>query len=116
YNLGILGRLNAEVVENLDERPTRAIQAQGASRLQAFLYAVWPRALPRFVGYALYRWEVCIRATVVVGLVGAGGLGRLLQEQLVRFDYHSVSATLLVFFLLTGLVDLGSAWARRLLR
>jgi len=113
YTLGILGRLMAEVTENLDERPLRALKAQGAPGLQVFLYGVLPRALPSFVAYILYRWEVCIRATVMVGLVGAGGLGRLLTEQLSSFDYPGVAATLIFFLGLTLLVDLVSASVRR---
>jgi len=116
YTLGILGRLMAEVTENLDARPLRALKAQGASGPQVFLYGVLPRALPGFVAYILYRWEVCIRATVLVGLVGAGGLGRLLTEQLSSFDYRGVVTTLAFFIGLTFLVDLVSASVRRALR
>lgn len=116
YTLGVLGRLMAEVIENLDDRPLRALKAQGASGLQVFLYGVLPRALPGFMAYILYRWEVCIRATVIVGLVGAGGLGRLLSEQLSSFDYPGVVATLISFVGLTFLVDLTSSAVRRSLR
>ena len=116
HNLGIMGRLMAEVTENLDERPLRSLRALGASGSQVFLYGVLPRTLPRFVAYILYRWEVCIRATVIVGLVGAGGLGRLLTEQVSSFDYRGVVATLLCFLGLTFLVDLVSASVRRALR
>jgi phosphonate transport system permease protein len=69
--------------------------------------------MPRFIGYTLNRWEVCVRATLVVGLVGAGGLGRLLAEQIASFDYRGMTSTLLAFFVLTVLIDWGSAWARR---
>ena len=116
YNFGILGRLKAEVVENLDDRPLRALKAQGAPETGVFLYGVLPATLPRFVAYSLYRWEVCIRATVIVGLVGAGGLGRLLTEQLSSFDYPGVAATLIVFVILTFLVDMVSASVRRTIR
>ena len=116
HNLGILGRLMAEVIENLDERPPRALQALGATGAQVFLYGVLPNTLPRFLAYILYRWEVCMRETVIVGLVGAGGLGRLLTEQLSSFDYKSLLVTLLCFMLITFLVDLLSASARRSLR
>jgi len=116
HNLGILGRLMAEVTENLDDRPLRSLKALGATGSQVFLYGVLPRTLPRFVAYILYRWEVCIRATVIVGLVGAGGLGRLLTEQLSSFDYRGVVATLVCFICLTFLVDLISATVRRSLR
>jgi phosphonate transport system permease protein len=116
HNLGILGRLMAEVTENLDPRPLRSLSGLGASRPQVFLYGVLPLSLPRFIAYILYRWEVCIRATVIVGLVGAGGLGRLLTEQLSSFDYNSVFATLIVFISLTILVDLISHFMRQTLR
>lgn len=116
YTLGILGRLMAEVVENLDARPSRALKVQGAAGPQVFLYGVLPRTLPGFVAYLLYRWEVCIRATVIVGLVGAGGLGRLLTEQLSSFDYPGVVTTLIFFLTLTWLVDIVSALVRRELR
>lgn len=110
HNLGILGRLMAETVENLDERPLHAIAAGGASGLQVFSYSILPRVWPRFLAYILYRWEVCVRATTVVGLVGAGGLGRLLAEQTSSFDYGAVAVTLLAFGAVTILADwLGTA-------
>ena len=116
HNLGILGRLMAEVVENLEQRPITSLKALGATDSQVFLYGILPRTLPRFVAYILYRWEVCIRSTVIVGLVGAGGLGRLLAEQLSSFDYKGLLTTLIVFLLLTFSVDLISASVRRSLR
>ncbi len=116
HNLGILGRLMAEVIENLDERPLRSLKALGATQSQVFLYGILPLTLPRFLAYILYRWEVCIRATVIVGLVGAGGLGRLLTEQLSSFDYKGLLATLIVFLSLTFVVDIISASVRRSLR
>ncbi|HRI52328.1 MAG TPA: ABC transporter permease subunit [Pseudomonadota bacterium] len=116
YNLGVLGRLMAAVHDNLDPRPLRSLAAQGASRGQVFFYGVLPQSLPRCLAYVFYRWEVCIRATVVVGLVGAGGLGRVLNDQLSSFDYRGVVTTLVVLSLLTLLVDLASAAARRRLR
>jgi len=112
YTLGILGRLMAEVVENLDQRPLQALSSQGAPEPQVFLYGVLPATMPGFLAYILYRWEVCIRATVIVGLVGAGGLGRLLTEQLSSFDYSGVTTTLIFFLGLTILVDMISVFAR----
>lgn len=113
HNFGILGRLMAEAIENLDDKPIRAIANAGATAPQTFLYGVLPRTLPRFVAYLLYRWEVCIRSTVIVGLVGAGGLGRLLAEQLSSFDYGGAIATLAVFIGLTFAVDMISSAVRR---
>jgi phosphonate transport system permease protein len=105
----------AEVTENLDERLLKSLKALGASGPQVFLYGVLPQTMPKFIAYVLYRWEVCIRATVIVGLVGAGGLGRLLTEQLSSFDYPGVVATLVCFVCLTFLVDIISATIRRML-
>ena len=116
YNFGILGRLMAEVVENLDSRPARGLRLQGASGPQSLLYAVMPATLPRFVAYSLYRWEVTVRETVVVGLVGAGGLGGLLSQQLAAFDYRGMLATLLALVLLTFFGDLVGGAVRRSLR
>ncbi|MDJ0733686.1 MAG: ABC transporter permease subunit [Nostocaceae cyanobacterium] len=116
HNLGILGRLMAEVIENLDQQPLNSLKALGASNSQVFLYGVLPATIPRFLAYILYRWEVCIRATVIVGLVGAGGLGRLLTEQLSSFDYQGLLGTLIVFVGLTFVVDRISAAVRRCLR
>jgi phosphonate transport system permease protein len=116
HNLGILGRLMAEVIENLDHRPLRSLQSLGASHAQVFLYSTIPLTFPRFLAYILYRWEVCVRATVIVGFVGAGGLGRLLTEQLSSFDYKGLLTTLIVLMVLTFLVDIISTMMRQSLR
>jgi phosphonate transport system permease protein len=116
YTLGILGRLMAEVIEELDERPLRALSALGASGPQVFAYGIFPRALPNLVSYGLYRWEVCVRETVMVGVVGAAGLGRAIAEHLSNFDYAALTTTLLAFAVLTFLVDMVSAATRQALR
>lgn len=113
YTTGVLGRLLAESVENLDPRPAGALRALGAGRATAALYATVPAATPRAVAYALYRWEVTIRETIVVGVVGAGGLGVLLQTGLATFDYGGVLALLIVLVAVTLLVDLTSSAVRR---
>jgi phosphonate transport system permease protein len=116
YTLGVLGRLLAEVIENLDERPLTALKAQGASKAGVFTYGALPPTYPRFISYLMYRWEEIIRATVIVGLVGAGGLGRSLTELLSSFDYQSVFAVLIVFIGITFIVDMISSSARKTLR
>jgi phosphonate transport system permease protein len=116
HNFGILGRLMAEVNENLDDRPVRALRSLGASSGQVMVYGILPQNLPRFLAYILYRWEVCLRETVIVGLVGAGGLGRRLTEQISSFDYGGVVMTLGVFVGLTIGVDLVSNRMRQTIR
>lgn len=116
YNFGILGRLTAEVVENLDPRPAGALAALGAGGAQSFAYGVLPVAFGRFAAYSLYRWEVAVRETVVVGVVGAGGLGRLLEQQRAAFDFSGMLGTVLALIVVSVVVDWISAWARRSLR
>lgn len=116
YNMGILGRLMAEVVENQDERPSVAIHALGANSSKTMLYGLLPAVSPRYTAYSLYRWENAIRETVVVGLVGAGGLGRELTQQLSAFNYRAVLALLICMVLLTFAVDLVSTAVRKTLR
>ena len=116
HNLGILGRLMAEVVENLDRKPLEALQAQGTPNGLVFLYGVLPAVSNSFLAYILYRWEVCLRETVIVGLVGAGGLGRLLLEQVSSFDYQSIIVTLSCLTMLIFAIDWLSGTMRQLLR
>ena len=116
YTLGVLGRLQAEVVENADPAPTTALRSAGATSGAAFSYGTLPTVAPRFVALGLYRWEVAIRETVVVGLVGAGGLGRLLQQQRAGFDEARMLTTVLALIALAFAVDLMSSALRRSLR
>lgn len=116
HNYGIVGRLTAEVVENLDPAPARALRAAGAGNTKMLLYGILPQALPQFITYLLYRWEVVIRTTVVVGFVSAGGLGREFILRLSWFHYTDVSLIIVWYLALVIGVDLLSAWLRRLAR
>lgn len=113
YNLGVLGRLLAEALEGTDDGPALALRSAGASKLAAAAYATVPAALDRFVSLGLYRWEVAIRETVVVGVVGAGGLGRALDQELSSFAWSRVTGILLALVAVTFLVDATSAAVRR---
>ena len=108
YNIGVVGRLFAEVVENADDRTAAALVAQGATRVQAASYATLPDVWGRFVALGLYRWEVAIRETVVVGVVGAGGLGRALDEELSAFAWSKVTGIIGALVVVTLAVDLVS--------
>ncbi len=116
HNLGIVGRLAAEVVEDMDPAPARALRSSGAGMFQVFLYAVLPQTLPHFITYLLYRWEVVIRTTVVVGLVSAGGLGQEFRLSLSFFQYDQVTLIILWYLLLVLGVDFLSAWLRKMAR
>ena len=116
YTLGVLGRLAAEATEELDPRPRAALTALGAGPVGGWLYGVLPAATGPVLAYALYRWEVAIRDTVLVGLLGAGGLGALLATEVATFDWGAVTTVLAALVVLTAAVDLVSARARAVLR
>ena len=116
HNYGILGKLSAEVVENLDPRPARALRSSGAGMFQMLAYAIVPQALPQLLTYLLYRWEVVIRTTIVVGFVSAGGLGREFRLDMSFFRYTDIALLLIWYLILVVLVDLVSMYLRRLAR
>ncbi len=116
HNFGILGKLCAEVVEDIDLRPSRALRSSGASTAQILLYSILPAAAPKFLTYMLYRWEVIIRTTIIVGFVGAAGLGRQFKLSMSWFHYTEVTLLLFSYLLLVVFVDLISGFLRRLTR
>ena len=116
HNYGIVGKLSAEVVENMDPGPARALRSAGAGNLQMLAYGIIPRAIPQFLTYLLYRWEVVIRTTVVVGFVSAGGLGREFRLSLSFFHYTEVALIIIWYLVLVLSVDLLSAGLRRMVR
>lgn len=116
HNYGIVGKLWAEVLEDMDSRPNRALRASGASGAQVLVYGVLPQVSNQFLTYMLYRWEVIIRTTIVVGFVAAGGLGREFQLSMSFFHYTDVMLLLIVYFMLVVMVDMMSAGLRQLAR
>lgn len=112
HNGGVLGKLFGEVLENVDRRPVEALQATGASRFQILIYGILPQALPQFLSYALYRWEVNIRAAAILGLVGAGGLGQRIHIAVSLFLENQLLTLLVAIYLVVTLVDYLSAYLR----
>jgi phosphonate transport system permease protein len=109
---GVLGKLFGEVLEDVDPAPLEALQATGASRFRILVYGVLPQALPQFVSYALYRWEVNIRAAAMMGFVGAGGLGQRIHVAISLFHEHELLTLMLAIYLIVTLVDALSAYLR----
>lgn len=116
HNFGVLGRLGAEIVEDIDPRPIRALRSSGAGNLQILFYGVLPQVLPQFITFLLYRWEVIIRTTAVVGFIAAAGLGYQFRLDIAFFRYTDVALLLIVYVLLVWAIDLASAGLRRLAR
>ncbi|MGG0719656.1 ABC transporter permease subunit [Robertmurraya massiliosenegalensis] len=113
HNFGILGKLCAEVVEDLDARPIRHLASSGANKGQILLYGVIPSVLPRFLTYILYRWEVIMRTTIIVGFVGAGGLGQQFKLSMSFFHYSDITLLLFCYIILVWIADFISEWARK---
>ncbi len=112
---GMLGKVYAEILESSDRHASDTLMRNGASRLQAFLYGLLPQNASELTSYTVYRWECAIRSSVVLGFVGAGGLGQELDNSMRLFNGGEVATMLLVFILLVALADLVSRQLRRLL-
>jgi len=110
---GVLGKLFAEVLENVDSQPLEALQATGAGRMQILVYGIMPQVLPQFISYTLYRWEVNIRMAAVLGLVGAGGLGQRIHIAISLFLENQLLTLIIAIYILVTMVDYVSAYLRR---
>lgn len=114
HSVGMVGKFFAEAVEHCDPRPVEAVRASGASRMQVLLHGMLPQVLPQMADIAVYRWEYNFRASTVMGMVGAGGIGFELMASLRLMQYREVSAILLVILLMvTGVDWLGSRVRRK---
>jgi phosphonate transport system permease protein len=115
HSVGMVGKFYAEAIEHADPRPIEAARAAGASPAQVVTHAVLPQVLPQLADVTIYRWEYHFRASAVLGIVGAGGIGFELIAALRLIDYAQVSAILLCILACVVVVDaLGSALRRRL--
>jgi len=112
---GMLGKVYAEILESSDTRPARALLEAGSGRITALGYGLLPGAAQELVSYTVYRWECAVRASVVMGFVGAGGLGQLMDQSMKMLNGGEASTILLTFLLLVLLADALSAALRRLL-
>jgi phosphonate transport system permease protein len=112
HSVGMLGRLFAETIENMDMAPIDALSLTGASRLQVFTHGVVPSVLPALTGIGLYRLDENIRSSLVLGFVGAGGIGFQLLTAMNLFQYRQVSLLLIVVFVIVLLAERLSAVCR----
>jgi len=110
---GMLGKVYSEILENLAVQPSEALQATGASRWKVLLYGMLPQAMPQLVSYTLYRWECAVRASAILGFIGAGGLGQQIELSMRMFNFQEVVTLVLIMFLLVAVVDFLSAKARK---
>ncbi|MEP6505985.1 MAG: ABC transporter permease [Betaproteobacteria bacterium] len=112
---GMLAKVYAEILEATDARPARALLQAGSGRIATLCFGLLPLAAQEIVSYTVYRWECAVRAAVVMGFVGAGGLGQLMDQSLKMLSGGEVSSIALVFFALVMLADAISLLLRRVL-
>lgn len=113
YSVGFLAKMWAEEIENIDQGQVEAIRATGATRLQVLFYGIVPQIIPSFVGLCIYRWDINLRASAVMGMVGAGGLGYELMKTINLLRYRESAALLLLIIILVVFSEILSAYIRK---
>ena len=113
HSIGTLGKLSSEVIEGIDEGPLESIKSSGGSKLNELFFGVVPQVMPTITSYWLYRFEINLRASAVLGVVGAGGVGAELINQLRFRDFPRAGTVLVVTIAMVLIVDTISASIRR---
>lgn len=113
HSVGMIAKFFAEAIEHADPAPVEAARAAGCSPLQVIFHGILPQVMPQMADTAVYRWEYNFRASTVMGMVGAGGIGFELMGSLRIMQYTDVSAILIVILAMVTLVDAFSAYLRR---
>ncbi|MEY8015614.1 phosphonate ABC transporter, permease protein PhnE [Mycobacterium servetii] len=113
HSVGMVGKFYAEAIEHVSPAPIEAARAVGARPAQVIMHGVLPQVLPRLADVSIYRWEHNFRASTVLGLVGAGGIGFQLMAALRILEYRQVAAIMLVILATVTVVDGLSGWLRR---
>jgi phosphonate ABC transporter permease subunit PhnE len=113
HTIGVLGKLYAEAIENIDPGPIEAITATGANRVQVIWYAVVPQILNPFIALTIYRLDTNVRLAPIMGLVGGGGVGFLLIQYLNLLQYRNAAPILLEIILVVATMDLLSGQIRK---
>ena len=112
-SVGFIAKMTAEAIEDIDYGPVEAIRAVGGSPFQVIVYAILPQVLPQIVGVVIFEWEINIRRSAVLGLVGAGGLGLVFFRQMNTFNYHGVTTVILAILLIIIVGEAVSYFIRR---
>jgi phosphonate transport system permease protein len=113
HNLGVVAKLFSESVEAIDPRPVEGIRATGATKLQEIIFGVIPQVTPHWISFGLYRFETNVRSATVLGIVGAGGIGQLLWENIRSFAYAETAAIMLIIIVSITLIDMLSQRLRK---
>jgi len=113
HSIAALSKLYSEAIESIDPGPIEAIQATGATHLQTIIYAVIPQMIPPFVSFTIYRWDINVRMSTVIGLVGGGGIGFILVQYIRLLDYRAAGIAVWFIAFTVAMLDYVSAEIRR---
>ena len=112
-SIGFISKTVAEAIEDVNKGPVEAMRAVGANRFQVLMFGIVPQVLPVMIGNCIFEWDVNIRRSTIMGLVGAGGLGLALHRQMASYNYGGIATVIFVILLLIVFGEWFSAWARR---
>ena len=112
-SIGFISKTVAEAIEDVNKGPVEAMRAVGANRFQVLMFGIVPQVLPVIVGNVIFEWDVNIRRSTIMGLVGAGGLGLALHRQMASYNYGGIATVIFVILLMIVFGEVFSAWARR---
>jgi phosphonate ABC transporter permease subunit PhnE len=112
HTIAALGKLYSEQVENISQGPIEAVTATGANRLQTIIYAVIPQIVPPYIAFTIYRWDINVRMSTIIGFAGGGGIGFLLQQNLNLLKYRQASVQMIAIAIVVSTLDFISAKIR----
>ncbi len=112
HSIASLGKLYSEQIETIDSGPIEALQSTGANRLQTIVYAVVPQIIPSYIAFTMYRWDINVRMSTIIGFVGGGGIGFLLQQQINLLRYRDAGVAVLAIAIVVSILDYASAAIR----
>jgi phosphonate transport system permease protein len=112
HSVGSLGKLFAEAIEQAEPLPVEAVRATGASNFLTVWYGVLPQVAPQMLAFSLYRWDMNTRMGIVLGIVGAGGIGFYLNQYIQIWKYHQISTALLIILVVVSALDWASGYLR----
>lgn len=112
HSIASLGKLYSEQIETIDEGPIEALKATGAGHLQTIIYAVVPQIVPPYVAFTMYRWDINVRMSTIIGFVGGGGIGLLLNQQINLLRYRDAGVAVLAIAIVVSILDYASATIR----
>jgi len=112
HTIAALGKLYSEAIESIDPGPIEAIQATGATGLQTIMFAVVPQMIPPFVSFSIYRWDINVRMSTVIGMVGGGGIGFLLVQYIRLLNFRAAGIAVWFIAITVAILDYVSAEIR----